>query len=336
MERGQQWVQPHLPGLGSYQDALPGMENPQRTIKEPHQMSPTEFISHPDTLYHSSIRPNIDAFEGDYGSDADPSPFLLERRLHAGTELAALQRAHQHMPYQNSGASSDDEDYGTDEPYYDYAHIHAVHVPKNDFDNRTTTPVSDTTANSDRETKNKNLYYNNDFEDTSSLSVVANKAHGNEVPAYTHSDYVAQAIANGKGHEVHPTTMAMYNSGALSRPLDTLRWTDINSTLTNPKRTTFDAHYGGGLFPNEVADAAQSSIPPFKRHHIRYAAENATSQSESLQPHEQIVRDLGPDVTNSDQETSKRLATGPKNVRGNPSEQGIGFEWKGREPRMNL
>jgi hypothetical protein len=56
-------------------------------------------------------------------------------------------------------------------------------------------------------------YYQNKHEDIGSLSMASNEPEKFKRQA----DYVREAIASGKGHEVHPTTKAMYEQGILDK-----------------------------------------------------------------------------------------------------------------------
>jgi hypothetical protein len=221
---------------------------------EPHRMSPTQFLEHPDTLFHSSnkpiSKPNLNGLKvpvvpklgASYGGTSlyttPQAAFVGENYTHAGSELAALERAH----------LSNNMDTA----------MHLVHTPHKDYADRVLTDEEangdtfDSEYGSDERIEmgdphdNTPHYYKNAVEDPTSLSAVLPRSR-----ALTHYDYVKKAIDAGKGHEVHPETLRLYNEGKLSSKLETLSPAETKSRyeqMKNPELAISRAHEGG-LFP---------------------------------------------------------------------------------------
>jgi hypothetical protein len=166
--------QPFLPKMGKLPKEPPGLE--------PHQMSPSQFESHPYAVFHSSdvpIHRLLDPERQDTTLPGRETP-----AIHAGTKQAALERA-----YQKS---------------YDYMHV---------FWHKPTQEKLGNILTDDQAQRNvlpnipyAGSYYKNKVEHPGSLSVVAPAA------AYkSQHDYVTEAINQGKIDEVHPLTLKLYN-----------------------------------------------------------------------------------------------------------------------------
>jgi hypothetical protein len=176
------------------QTYLPGMKPEKVTEKQPHQMSPEEFIEHPQTLFHSttasrspeewSSPENVSVHVGSYRS-------TLDRHAHRGTTQPGRILAGWINPKLNINPTilSDDEaNFGGP-----WSAVQGVKKP------RTVKPES---VN----------FYRNHAEDPGSLSALLPRA----TDLITHAQFVKEAIDNGKADEVHPKTMAMYLGGHLS------------------------------------------------------------------------------------------------------------------------
>lgn len=245
-EHGQ--LQFNDPSFQKYEQDLDSLSN------EPHRMSPTQFLEHPDTLFHSSNKPvsrtNVNGLKvpripkvgASYGGTSlyttPQAAFVGENYTHAGSELAALERAH----------LSNNMDTA----------MHLVHTPHKDYADRVLTDEEangdtfDTEYGSDEHIEmgdphdNTPHYYKNAVEDPTSLSAVLPRSR-----ALTHHDYVRQAINAGKEHEVHPETLRLYYKGELGSRLETLSQAETKSKyeqMKNPDLAITKAH-DNGLFP---------------------------------------------------------------------------------------
>jgi hypothetical protein len=248
-EHGQ--LQFNDPSFRKYEQDLDSLSN------EPHRMSPTQLLEHPDTLFHSSDKdrlfglqtPKNESLAGSnryYGGTA--AKYVGQNYTHAGSELSALRRAETVGGVQT--------------------HLHTVHVPHKNYGDEI---LSDEDANADSFAdehlehygldqsapdphNNTPHYYDNEVEDNTSLSSVIPRSH-----ALTHHDYVRQAIDAGKGHEVHPETLRQYHQGTLNSKLETLSPSQVTSRaaqLHDPDLAITKAH-GDGLFPYTL-----TSLPP--------------------------------------------------------------------------
>ena len=196
---------------------LGNVEGPR--IKQPHQMSPEEFASHPFAVFHSTHLPAEDVRD----PHARSSP-----GIHLGTDRAATQR---HLV---TGLM-------VSQPYTRNASMHVFHHDPGDRVQRTTDNVANEyTGNPSR--RKLNSYYENEHEDKGSLSLVVHD------PSRLKSqhDYVVEAIKQGKGDEVHPYTMQLYKSGSLEAGHDTAHWVSkqhFNDTLS-PEEHRYNEHMG--------------------------------------------------------------------------------------------
>jgi len=185
---GQQ-IQPYLPGMGNKSAIARAAK--AAGFKEPHQMSPDEFASHPYAMFSSSHVPAEEFWTKPRFAKTDV--------LHFGTEQAALDR-HRHTAVRPSTP---------DKPRTTDARMHVFwHVPESED-----LPVGEDTAENDFTPGTR--YYPNRVEDRGSLSMASNEPDKFKRQA----DYVREAIASGKGHEVHPVTKAMYDQGVLDKGL---------------------------------------------------------------------------------------------------------------------
>jgi len=169
-------------------------------IKQPHQMSPEEFASHPFAVFHTTHLPTEKVL--DAGSRFDPG-------IHLGTDIAASQR---HLVTGNKSMTSFTNGKIV-EPHTQPATMHVFHHDPGEKLNRI---VSDAAANNrggSIEKQKRNVYYNNSYEDRGNLSLVV---HDTSRLKSQH-DFVSKAISEGKEGEVHPYTLKLYNSGSLKK-----------------------------------------------------------------------------------------------------------------------
>jgi hypothetical protein len=185
------------PQIGNY---LPGMAPKAQGAKQPHQMSPEEFLDSPDIFFHATNRP-VEQWKSKKNT-----------QVHVGSYRAASERS---MDVENTRAGF----YAT--PSGPTTMIAGKISPKAKIDSRV---YSDSEANIGHPAYNvapfegqiepnfkKVVFYPNNAEDNSSLSAVLPNAS----LLKTHADYVTEAISKGKADEVHPKTMAMYKAGVL-------------------------------------------------------------------------------------------------------------------------
>lgn len=199
-----------------------------RAKKQPHQMSPEEFAAQPNAVFHTShLAPervrNIDVRKEDFDSGLGTSP-----AIHVGSEQAALENAARTVDRYDEGILKN-------EP----ARLHVFHYIAQPGDStrvhddgisyvkpgrslRSMVPASAYNSTYNLDTENEythdlhdmpGLLYKNAAEDKGSVSVSINDPSRLK----SHGDYVREAIAAGKGDEVHHKTMAMYKAGALDR-----------------------------------------------------------------------------------------------------------------------
>ena len=224
-------MNPPEPGSLEKQLSLFSEEEESRMMpKEPHQMSPNEFRDHPMTVFHSSYQ-------------RIPKPGNRVRSgfsgIHAGSESSAIGRARTNEGYIPREA---EWDYRGDAPWESGVEplrdrgfkrdqgrradhgpasdapkqvLHAINIMRYVTpESRLHKPAEDWDANDKKVVKKLThpLAYTNEFEDSGSMSVVIpNPMRG----PLTHSQYVTEAIREGRGHEVHPETMWLYNKGVL-------------------------------------------------------------------------------------------------------------------------
>jgi hypothetical protein len=243
-----------------------------RAVKEPHQMTPEEFSSAPNAVFHTSHKHEVlnmqnraDDFEG-----AGTSP-----HIHVGTEQAALENASRTIQ-QGAGEVSEWSGDGT------YAaRLHTYHYtakPGDNFDLHNDGEVytkpqyvaaghghPDTLHETYPDYSEENygrhkfdgnskyeythdyhdmpaMFYKNTGEDDGSVSIsIADTSR-----LKSHGDYVRNAIANGKGDEVHPVTMQMYKEGRLDKGAY-LPTGFAHSAAMNAGNSQYVDHKGPGL-----------------------------------------------------------------------------------------
>jgi hypothetical protein len=196
-------------------------------------MSPEEFADSPLAIFHSSsskkdeVR-NMQARKQRWREGVGTSP-----HMHLGTEQAALENAGRLEDSKGAGSArrlytywyqpkvGDSLEVHNDSEVYtrpEYGDTHPDELAEQfpDYD--------DTRAGMAGDFDPKYEYshdihpfptilYKNTGEDRGSISVSLNDASRLK----SHADYVQEAIASGKGHEVHPKTMEMFRQGHLDR-----------------------------------------------------------------------------------------------------------------------
>lgn len=237
-----------MSGVGKQFEQLPLFGDHIPSL-QPHQMSPERFSDDPMTVFHSSFLRNPTAHH--YPSDEHPG-------FHAGTEQSALERIAVKGPY-FPGSNHDDALLA--DPVNRRSAVHRYHLRSVD---RLDNPMSDEEAN-DRDVVHflkSPTAYRNIHEDEGSLSVVA------PTPmrlGARQSEFVGAAIQEGRKHEVHPRTLALYEKGVL----DTY---DLHDPETAQKQVWRDAASSDRLFPYQV----RSTKRPVSREEI---AEHASPES---------------------------------------------------------
>ena len=179
---------------------LPGLspkEAPENQL-QPHQMTPTEFANHPYAVFH--------------GSDvAMQSVRESNPQIHVGSDAAAIQRGGTRNWGSTSTAALNTlwhvpENVPNATRVYNEGPAHATSTEYS------ITPGSSAPSKESRRPAGvKNVYYKNDFEDAGSTSLSIQDASRLK----SQSDFVEDAIRNGKANEVHPLTMAKHIAGTL-------------------------------------------------------------------------------------------------------------------------
>lgn len=212
-------VQQYLPGLGS---------NYKPQVKEPHQMTPDEFDSHPYAVFHASRASAGELAERPFVGSNYPAPPIVQP-MHVGTEKSAVERAgssfyapddqHRTSPWKmhTFWAVPRKEEIQRGAQYFDDHRVPPSVYLKNKKPRIAT--IGDTRdasgAPEDPESFADHLgYYVNGIEDLGSVSMATRRP---DTRYQTHADFVRKAIESGKGDEVHPLTMAMYKQGKLSQ-----------------------------------------------------------------------------------------------------------------------
>jgi hypothetical protein len=202
-------------------------------VKQPHQMTPDEFAAHPYAVFHSTDE--SPEFLNHWGNGA-PAQFEGRNygtfRRHYGTEQASHQifagkmvnddevrpriYTYWHEPKPSQVFAGSDVERPELQGLTDDA---ANEMPRDEHD------VADMKVME----RNKGGYYKNEHEDEGSISYVSLEPKG----VKSQADYVTQAIAKGKEHEVHPITLGLYRAGQLSQPAPISRENAIKTTDLN-------------------------------------------------------------------------------------------------------
>lgn len=181
---------------------------------EPHQMSPQQFAEHKHAVFHSTHL-------------ADPLNLDKRSSIHVGTLAAAMER------HGATGLQGGEMPGWTTD-----ANIHVYHLKPTAEERITEIDDSDANLLGSWDPKHSDSpvhYYQNLVEDVSSTSAVVRDPSRLK----SQSQFVEEAIRNGKVDEVHPFTMAKHLTGTLGvhkQPLqDTLsrvgKWTVRDTKL---------------------------------------------------------------------------------------------------------
>ena len=257
------------PNVGQQFEQLPLYSHEESSwppAKEPHMMSPEEFETHPDTVFHASYRRLPEPGET-YRSNFNG--------IHAGTEQSALERISTMGPFKPELVVSPEkapnadqqekeeqnlhryaEGLRADQGRYDppRAVVHALNLKRYGVQNLDN-PLSDWEANGlgRGELDAGPVAYKNEVEDKSSVSVVMK---GKNFGPLSHRQYVDEAVKHGKWDEVHPTTKAAYRDGSLG----------MQTTTPEEMTKKFDdqdihSQHSEGLFPYVDITRSDSSRP---------------------------------------------------------------------------
>lgn len=222
---------------------LPGIEwGKYSKPLEPHQMSPKQFMQHPNAVFHSTHLAN---------------PLDLKARqangIHVGTLAAALER------HGSTGTDAMVMPNWTKD-----ATVHVYHLESTPEEREK--EISDSDANLLGGWHPKHAdppvhYYRNYVEDMMSTSAIVRDPSRLK----SHSDYVQEAIRNGKADEVHPITMAQHLTGNLGKWTQTL--SDSLNRVGNFKSgdtQLFETYTNGEIADKEVSytyNVHQNDVP---------------------------------------------------------------------------
>lgn len=202
------------------QPYLPGLEPEVGTAKRPHQMSPDEFLASPGVFFHSTSRtvenPQHPTEHAEHDEDVPweerPWNSPSNTGVHWGSLRAAMERTDYTSEVPREGGSYVVEK--AKKALFGKKTM-IVGVVHPDLFPRDRKPALDDISAQEaggRWTVPSVDFYVNAHEDPKSMAAV--------VPDVTfmktHADYVREAIHEGRGHEVHPVTMARYKAGNLS------------------------------------------------------------------------------------------------------------------------
>jgi hypothetical protein len=186
-------IQPYLPGMGDGSAIMRAAR--AGGFKEPHQMSPDEFASHPYAVFHSTHLDEPDLFNSE-------KRFGKSSVVHFGTLQAALDRHAITEDPANRGIEGRDADLSG---HKEDARLHVFwHKPES-------LAVGRDTSKNDYEPGTR--YYRNEVENAGSISLATSERDS----VKSQHEYVTDAISQGKAHEVHPATMDMYKRGLLKK-----------------------------------------------------------------------------------------------------------------------
>ena len=205
-----------------YHPGVLSPETPLAELKQPHQMSPDEFASHPYAVFHSSHLSPEHVHQGAFDRNAvrsmrygelrtederpddfdDENPDRFGDAVHLGTEQAVTDRARFTVLH-----TGDDPKFTT--KAYHHVFWYTPHHGTTEHE-----PSTDRDANNPYDedgNKDYDEYYTNTVEDPGHISVAVR----NLSQIASQADFVRKAIAEGKTSEVHPETLRRYRSGTL-------------------------------------------------------------------------------------------------------------------------
>jgi hypothetical protein len=178
------------------------MELNQSQFKQPHQMSPDEFALHPNAIFHGTWLPDSDVFNLNKrtpeSGDLSFQGYETVPKIHLGTFAAALHRLHDTNRPTGSKTATVHTFWQTPHVSDLGGGVRALNDSPEDMAHYI--PGS--------------MWYSNQNEDDQ------NPSFATEEPQHTlksQADYVKNALANGKGSEVHPETLKRYKSGTLGK-----------------------------------------------------------------------------------------------------------------------
>jgi hypothetical protein len=181
-------------------------------------MSPEEFLASPGVFFHST---NREVKDPQHPTDAHAQP-----RDTDFSDRYWNNQTHKDIHFGSMRAAIDRTDFVDAVPKEGFTHVKAQ-AQHNLFGKKTmiagvikpnalppagTPAVADTDIGWFNDQTRKAKFYVNAFEDAGSISALV--PHVTSIK--THADYVRDAIAAGRGHEVHPVTMSRYLAGNLS------------------------------------------------------------------------------------------------------------------------
>jgi hypothetical protein len=195
----------YLPGLSPSEYSVPD---------EPHKLSPEAFEAHPYAVFHGS---HYGPMELNSQSLNTNGKFIR----HYGTLHSAIERL-SHSLYKGSSTGTNhiysywnvptSENF-TKDNQLDTIDDNGANIAHKAYTDTRAPENSDEQKLSEDLSKKGSMYYTNSVEDPDSLSLVSiNKLK-------TQSDYVREAIAQGRENEVHPRTRAEYYAGTLGHKI---------------------------------------------------------------------------------------------------------------------
>lgn len=287
-------TQPELGGV----DWLPYKATPQ-----PHRLSPEQFDAHPYAVFHSTTldptaSKGVTFDETNWKRHHGTLQASVDRMLDTGRMNARIYSGW-HIP---DGQGNTEHIHGTKLP--------VVHRDKDanplgngtyggenyeGYNEKGESPAYQSTPTS--------MFYSNNVEDKGSLSVVAKKPSA----VRSHEDYVGQAISEGKAHEVHPRTLALYKAGKLSSG-DTIH--DVLPTYAKDER----AYHQRFEPPRDTLPGLEKI--PGETQNTFWNRSHRYRKGTSFYPHTELPTNLGPQMKNLvyqmnvDQEMAKRGRNG--------------------------
>jgi hypothetical protein len=258
----------------------------------PHQMTPAQFREHPLAVHHGTTQDAMEAEDLGQGT-------RLRKLSFAGDKFQAADRIGQYTHQDSNHASlfplDNDEHAGN---VHHYWAVPTAHEAKNYFedddapaDAEGKADIHGVTANRDQlssshlSDNDQTLgYYRNIYEGADTLGdrgrrdnpgrpsvAMRNDALGHSKGFTTQSEFVHDAIARGKAHEVHPETMDLYKKGTLdTTPMSNHEIShDIYgvSTFISPQFQFNHEYYASSPYNREHLESAidskyQSEITP--------------------------------------------------------------------------
>lgn len=261
---------------------------PYKATPEPHKLSPEQFEAHPYAVFHStSVDPRAKSAPKDLFHHGPFDESNWQR--HYGTLQASVDRMVDQGRFNNRIYSywHEPDDEGNTDWYNGKRIPHVV-------EDRDANPEKHFEPSEAWKAAPTSMYYENSVEDPGSISVVSKKPSA----VRSHEDYVGQAIAEGKEHEVHPRTLALYKAGKLSAG------ETIHDVLPNYAKDDL-------AYNQRFIEYHRDALPGLQQ--VDFADHmNATHKfrgETQFVPHTEVARNLGPQWTKlSDQLTTDAQA----------------------------